>query len=112
MNRRQFLGTLIGSLAAAAAVRTFPFRVYSFPTEIVQPSPEAIAYIDNKMMAAVTDLIEPDTFDQISAATLAALRDDIIYDNFFADTPFLTYLRSHQPLEIESRVIRVPLNVQ
>lgn len=31
MNRRAFLGTLIGGVAAAAAVRTFPFRVYSFP---------------------------------------------------------------------------------
>jgi hypothetical protein len=34
MNRRNFLGTLIGGVAAAAAVRTWPFRVYSFPTEL------------------------------------------------------------------------------
>jgi hypothetical protein len=33
MNRRGFLGTLIGGVAAATAVRTFPFRVFSFPTE-------------------------------------------------------------------------------
>lgn len=35
MERRGFLRTLIGGVAAAAAVRTFPFRVYSFPLEPV-----------------------------------------------------------------------------
>ena len=34
MDRRKFLSTLIGGVAAAAAVRTFPFRVFSFPKEI------------------------------------------------------------------------------
>ena len=34
MNRRNFLGFLVGGLATAAAVRTFPFRVFSFPKEI------------------------------------------------------------------------------
>jgi hypothetical protein len=34
MNRRAFLGSLIGGLAAGAAVRSWPFRVFSFPTEI------------------------------------------------------------------------------
>lgn len=33
MNRRGFLGTLIGGVAAGAAVRSWPFRVYSFPSE-------------------------------------------------------------------------------
>lgn len=33
MNRRGFLRTIIGGVAAGAAVRTWPFRVYSFPTE-------------------------------------------------------------------------------
>jgi hypothetical protein len=31
MNRRNFLGFLGAGAAAAVAVRTFPFRVYSFP---------------------------------------------------------------------------------
>lgn len=35
MNRRSFLGSLIGGVAASAAVRTWPFRVFSFPAEIV-----------------------------------------------------------------------------
>jgi hypothetical protein len=36
MDRRKFLNSLISGIAASAAVRTFPFRVYSFPKEIVQ----------------------------------------------------------------------------
>jgi hypothetical protein len=35
MNRRSFLRSLVGGVAAAAAVRTFPFRVFSFPSEVV-----------------------------------------------------------------------------
>jgi hypothetical protein len=35
-SRRDFLRTMIGGLAVGAAVRTFPFRVFSFPTEIVR----------------------------------------------------------------------------
>jgi hypothetical protein len=38
MNRRKFLGLSIGGIAATAAVRTWPFRVYSFPKEIVLPA--------------------------------------------------------------------------
>jgi hypothetical protein len=34
MDRRKFIGSLIGGVAGVAATRTFPFRVYSFPTEI------------------------------------------------------------------------------
>ena len=37
MDRRSFLRSMVGGLAAAAAVRTFPFRVFSFPKEIVLP---------------------------------------------------------------------------
>ena len=43
MDRRDFLRSLIGGLAASAAVRTFPFRVYSFPTEI---TPRELLYLD------------------------------------------------------------------
>jgi hypothetical protein len=34
MDRRKFLSTLIGGVVAGAAVRSFPFRVFSFPKEI------------------------------------------------------------------------------
>jgi len=37
MDRRKFLSALIGGVATAAAVRTFPFRVFSFPKEITGP---------------------------------------------------------------------------
>jgi hypothetical protein len=38
MDRRNFLQTLIGGVAGAAAVRTWPFRVYSFPTHVIYPA--------------------------------------------------------------------------
>jgi len=34
VNRRGFLQSLVGGIAATAAVRIWPFRVYSFPSEI------------------------------------------------------------------------------
>ena len=34
MERRAFLTSLIGGVAVAAAARTFPFRVFSFPSAI------------------------------------------------------------------------------
>lgn len=37
MNRRSFFRSMIGGVAASAAVRTWPFRVFSFPTEVVLP---------------------------------------------------------------------------
>jgi hypothetical protein len=39
MERRGFLKLLVGGVAAAAAIRTFPFRVYSFPSDIVVAPP-------------------------------------------------------------------------
>jgi hypothetical protein len=34
MERRDFLRAMLGGVAVAAAVRTFPFRVYSFPSQV------------------------------------------------------------------------------
>jgi len=34
MDRRSFFHSMIGGVATAAAVRTWPFRVYSFPSEL------------------------------------------------------------------------------
>jgi hypothetical protein len=42
MNRRGFLGTLVGGVAAGAAVRSWPFRVFSFPQNIVIAQPAAL----------------------------------------------------------------------
>jgi len=44
MNRRQFFGTMIGGVAATAATRTWPFRVFSFPAKIGIPK-TTIRYI-------------------------------------------------------------------
>lgn len=38
MERRNFLRTLVGGVAVAAAARTWPFRVYSFPSEPITQS--------------------------------------------------------------------------
>jgi hypothetical protein len=35
ISRRGFLASMIGGIAAAAAIRTFPFTVYSFPEKII-----------------------------------------------------------------------------
>ena len=42
MDRRGFMKMMVGGLAAGAAVRTWPFRVYSFPSEIVPGTYNAI----------------------------------------------------------------------
>jgi hypothetical protein len=46
MNRRGFLRLAIGGVAASAAVRTFPFRVYSFPKEIIAPKAADIEWLN------------------------------------------------------------------
>lgn len=38
MNRRNFLRAMVGGVAVAAAERTFPFRVFFFPKEVVNTS--------------------------------------------------------------------------
>jgi hypothetical protein len=48
MRRRGFLNTLIGGVAASAAVRTWPFRVYSFPSEIRQPEFPGIQFVSTE----------------------------------------------------------------
>ena len=63
MNRRGFLGMIIGGLATAAAVRTFPFRVFSFPTEIIAPSRLSVDQITNLSLEAIADQI-PDLIER------------------------------------------------
>jgi len=62
MNRRKFLNSLVGGIAASAAVRTFPFRVFSFPSEV-----KMYPYFDKRTMVvsdtslfALGDLIDVD----------------------------------------------------
>jgi hypothetical protein len=46
MNRRSFLKLSIGGISATAAVRTWPFRVYSFPSEIKLAEPGQLVLIE------------------------------------------------------------------
>lgn len=55
MDRRKFLRRLVGGLATAAAVRTFPFRVFSFPTEVEIANP-FLTIEDLRAMEAMTPL--------------------------------------------------------
>lgn len=53
INRRGFLGMMIGGVAATAAVRTFPFRVFSFPTNITIVTPYDISAIERILVPDV-----------------------------------------------------------
>jgi hypothetical protein len=59
MDRRCFLQSMIGAtihgVAAAAAVRTFPFRVFSFPKEIVAPG--------GRVVTVTMELLRDSSFD-------------------------------------------------
>lgn len=44
INRRKFLKQLVGGIAVGAVVRTWPFRVFSFPSELVATPMEISSY--------------------------------------------------------------------
>ena len=85
MNRRGFLRALVGGVATATAVRTFPFRVFSFPSEIVTPP--------------MVHISEVGVWDELTATTLEHLKEDILYDNFFIDTAWIRRFRTARELE-------------
>jgi hypothetical protein len=60
MNRRGFLQMLVGGVAATAAVRTWPFRAFSFPS----PSLSVSEYADSVTLA---DLNEQAAIDPLIA---------------------------------------------
>ena len=70
MDRRKFLSLIVGGVAATAAVRTFPFRVYSFPSKPAVP------------------------FTGGSLFQTPLVYDHLTPDNFFLDTPWLAVLRT------------------
>jgi hypothetical protein len=45
LSRRGFIGTMIGGVAASAAVRAWPFRVFSFPESIKVAQPLTVRFI-------------------------------------------------------------------
>lgn len=66
---------MVEGVAATAAVRSWPFRVFSFPRAVVEPN-----------------------FGALSAATLGDLRSDILYDNFFVGSTWITKLKMESQL--------------
>lgn len=62
MDRRSFLGTLVGGVATAAAVRTFPFRVFSFPMQIIVSKPLAVP--GTYLSEAAINAIDLDSFSK------------------------------------------------
>lgn len=60
MDRRNFLRSLVGGVATAAAVRSWPFRVFSFPKEIRVVAAVAAGTIHStsELMLRQNDLIE------------------------------------------------------
>lgn len=55
INRRAFLGGLVGGVVATAAVRTFPFRVFSFPTDL--SIPKNFYQIQEEITKSITDSV-------------------------------------------------------
>jgi hypothetical protein len=49
MKRRDFISKLVGGVATAAAVRSWPFRVFSFPSQVA-PSPDYMKLRDISLL--------------------------------------------------------------
>jgi len=76
MERRSFLSSLIGGVAATAALRTFPFRVYSFPSDIATP----------QLLFNLGDIVEFEGVFQINPLTrqeLPILKKFVIVENVY-----------------------------
>jgi hypothetical protein len=69
MDRRNFFRTMVGGVTAAAAVRTWPFRVFSFPSTVEVSRAE----LDATMAVFQRNL----DLDAIQAVELEAFRKEI-----------------------------------
>ena len=77
MDRRSFFKSMIGGVAAAAAVRTFPFRVFSFPEKIVVP----------RLLLSVGDVVQFDQVFHVNPRTgkeLPILKSFVVTQDVFA----------------------------
>lgn len=91
MNRRGFLKMLVGGVAVAAAAPSFPFRVFSFPSDVVQPadyylfSGVELAKSSDAMMARIMEpFFDPSPFHFLAMAQRRALPANINKNvNFF-----------------------------
>jgi len=105
MDRRNFLRSVIGGVAAVAAVRTFPFRVFSFPAEIkpfdfsyLPWDPEGEVWYMNPDQAKAWDSLDA----RVQAVELESIHDEIP-DLMRRGDRFLELLRGKRTIEIEHR---------
>ena len=89
MNRRQFLGMTIGGVVAGAAVRTWPYRVFSFPS-----TPRR--YVD---------------ITRIDSLDLKYWGMKYIKHQFEMADKFMRLIDSDTLIPISSRIIRIPLSI-
>ena len=73
MDRRGFIGTLIGGIAGVAAQRIWPFRVYSFPQEIRIVSREDMAAIIAELETAKREFADIFVQNYVSRPEIAAV---------------------------------------
>jgi hypothetical protein len=80
MDRRNFFRSMVGGVAAAAAVRTWPFRVFSFPTDlrIVNPSVAWTTASNVRMVELNVQALELESFAKEIPTLLA--NESIFYE--------------------------------
>lgn len=96
MNRRRFLGSLVGAAVAPSLV--WPFRKFFLPS-IIQPTlAETFAY-NGTLLESSIEAIELEAFARE------------IPDLLYRDSPLYSYLKSRKPCPIGSREFRIPLQM-
>lgn len=92
--RRGFLGMMVGGIAAAAAVRTFPFRVFSFPSEPLGQLGPYVDYVNFSEFEIKTfrfELGKPRVFLPSELFPGRLIEDSILYDrHLVVDLPRVT----------------------
>jgi hypothetical protein len=91
MERRDFLRSLVGGIAVAGAVRQWPFRVFSFPSEVV---PANIFYDD-----------------PVYALQLEVVRNEIptLWEG---SVKFFNLIKKRSPVAVSSRGYHLPITVE
>jgi hypothetical protein len=86
LSRRGFLGSLVGGVAAAAAVRTWPFRVYSFPADIVP------------VRTPWPDSLTKEELDRLNEITIKYF-NPVMRDQLFRPSPLFEHLTRNGKLD-------------
>lgn len=115
MNRRSFLRTMVGGLAAGAAVRTWPFRIYSFPIGIAE-------HTTGFYPALCPTALEPDLWAasltplDINSADFGILIESYVKESMFAraleiDRAVLHCIKYGEGIAVSSKPIRCPIQL-